>query len=361
MCRITALFLLSAILGCSLWGCASPSPLTEPAVTLVEVARSDRQWTGIAVARDGRIFVNYPRWSDVVPVSVGELAADGTVSPYPNTALNQWDPAMNPAEQFVCVQSVVVDREGFLWILDPANPHFQGVIAGGPKLLKVDLDADRIIQTIHFAAPAVKPNSYLNDVRIDIRRQVAYITDSGAAGLVVVDLASGASRRVLEDHPSTRAEGITLTIGGRPWLRPDGSAPQVHADGIALDPAGEFLYYQALSGRNLYRSETRALRNAGLSPDQVASKVEHLHQSGASDGLLYGADQRIYISALEENAVKAYTPGGDVAIVVQGELLAWPDSFAAGPDGSIYVTTSQLHLGRKVTEPYKIFKLEFNR
>lgn len=29
---------------------------------LVEVAQSDRQWTGVAVSKEGRIFVNYPRW-----------------------------------------------------------------------------------------------------------------------------------------------------------------------------------------------------------------------------------------------------------------------------------------------------------
>ncbi len=30
---------------------------------LKEIARSDKLWTGVAVSREGRIFVNYPRWS----------------------------------------------------------------------------------------------------------------------------------------------------------------------------------------------------------------------------------------------------------------------------------------------------------
>ena len=33
---------------------------------LVEVARSDRQWTGVAVSKDGRIFVNYARWGGMI-------------------------------------------------------------------------------------------------------------------------------------------------------------------------------------------------------------------------------------------------------------------------------------------------------
>ncbi len=325
---------------------------------IVEVARSDRQWTGVAVAPDGRIFVNYPRWSDGVTFSVGELNSDGSVSPFPNEELNNWDASLDPGTQLVCVQSVVVDREGFLWILDPANPQFKGVIPGGPKLLKVDLKSNKVVQTVRFAAPVIEQGSYLNDVRVDTRRNFAYITDSGTGAIVMVDLATGASRRVLDDHPSTKSEGIVLTIEGRPWLRRDGSPPQVHVDGIALDPEGDYLYYQALTGRNLYRIETRWLRDIQVGSKQLNSKVEHLATSGASDGLLYGPDRRIYISALEENAIKTYSAGGEITIVAQGKGLAWPDSFAAGPNGSIFFTTSQIHRGRDVREPYKIFKLK---
>jgi hypothetical protein len=110
-------------------GCASSQTSQVAPPSLVEVAQSDRQWTGIAVARDGRIFVNYPRWSENIPFSVGELKPDGSVAPFPDTILNTWEPGTDPADRFVCVQSVVVDRDGYLWILDPANPRFKGVHA----------------------------------------------------------------------------------------------------------------------------------------------------------------------------------------------------------------------------------------
>ncbi len=338
--------------------CTLPGFAQASGNRIVEVARSDRQWTGVAVAPDGRIFVNYPRWSDEVTFSVGELNSDGSVSPFPNEVLNNWDASLDPGTQLVCVQSVVVDQAGFLWILDPANPQFQGVIPGGPKLLKVDLRLNKVIQTIRFAAPVIEPKSYLNDVRIDTRRNFAYITDSGAGAIVVVDLATGISRRVLNEHPSTKSEDVVLTIEGRPWLRPDGSAPQVHADGIALDPEGDYLYYQALTGRNLYRIETKWLRDKHVGSKQLNSKVEHLAKSGASDGLLYGPDRRVYISALEEDAIKTYSLSGEITIVAQGKEIGWPDSFATGPDGSIFFTTSQIHRGKDVSEPYKIYKLK---
>ena len=354
MKRSVSLLLMSLFL--LMTGCASLNQSVT--YSLEEVARSDRQWTGIAVAPDGRIFVNYPRWSDTVPFSVGELLPDGDVAPYPNEEMNRWEVGLNPADHFVCVQSVVVDRDGFLWILDPANPKFKGIVPGGPKLIKADLATGRIVQTVRFAEPVIKRDSYLNDVRIDTKRQVAYLTDSGSGAIVVADLATGSSRRLLQNHRSTRAEETIVIFNGKFWVRPDGSLPKVHADGIALDTAGDYLYYHALTGRTLYRIETRWLRDPLITDQQLAQKVERLGDTGAADGLEFGSDGRVYVTALEQNAITTVVPGERARILVQSRELAWPDSLAFGPDGTLYVTTSQIHLGPNPPQPYKIFRLE---
>jgi sugar lactone lactonase YvrE len=249
----------------------------------------------------------------------------------------------------------VVDNDNFLWILDTANPQFKGIVPSGPKLVKVDLASNSIMQTIRFAAPVIEPASYLNDVRIDTRRQVAYLTDSGAGAIIVTNLSTGTSRRLLANHSSTHAEEITLTIEGKSWLR-NGSPVRVHADGIALDSEGEYLYYQALTGRTLYRIETRWLRDPLITEQDLTGKIETVGKTGAADGLVF-MDGRVYISALEENAIKTVVPGSKAEILVQSPQLAWPDSFSFGPDGSLYVTTSQIHHGQNPANPYKIFTL----
>ena len=51
-----------------------PSPdAAKPSQTVLEqVAAFEHQVTGVTVSEDGRIFVNFPRWTEDSPVSVAE-------------------------------------------------------------------------------------------------------------------------------------------------------------------------------------------------------------------------------------------------------------------------------------------------
>jgi len=322
---------------------------------LKEIARSDKLWTGVAVSKEGRIFVNYPRWSLETSISVAELSLAGEAKPYPDPDWNQWSLELDPTNHFICVQSVYIDSDNFLWVLDPANSLFQGVVEGGAKLLKIDLSSNQVIQNIIFDTTIAPPNSYLNDVRIDVERNYAYLTDSGLGAIVVVDLSSGKSRRVLQNHPSTRAEDITLNIEGVTLNM------KVHSDGLALTPDKNYLYYQALSGRKLYRIATRFLRDPAPTESSLSDKVEFVTESGACDAIEFDPQGYLYLSSLELNAIRRYTPTGKIEMVIQDSSLKWPDSFSITPDGTVYVTTSQLHLGNSRTEPYKIFQIVLDK
>ena len=46
---------------------------------------------------------------------------------------------MPPQDHRVRVQCVVADHEGNIWVLDPAAPTQDRVVAGGPKLVKISL------------------------------------------------------------------------------------------------------------------------------------------------------------------------------------------------------------------------------
>jgi len=311
---------------------------------LTEYPVFNDQVTGIAVSREGRIFVNFPRWVNDPLYSVAEVLPGGTLRPYPDNNWNRWgvDERHQPGAHFICVQSVFANGNR-LWILDAASPGFKGVIPGGAKLVEVNLATDRIERIFSFDALAAPHDSYLNDVRIDPRGDFAYITDSGAGAIVLLDLASGASRRLLANDPSTKAEpGFIPVINGKELRDEQGHAPQIHADGLAVDTKGDYLYYHALTARTLYRIKTAFLKDRKLTEAQLATHVERVAETGAVDGMVMGSDDNLYFTALEENAIKRYSPQGKISTIIRDEHLQWPDSMAITFDNYLYFTASQI-------------------
>ena len=338
---------LAGVCVCSIVSAQQPSGGAAGQARLQQVAVFEHQVTGVTVAKDGRIFVNFPRWTEDAPVSVAEVGKDGSIRPYPDDNWNAWRNAkrdqMSAKDHFVCVQSVVADERGNLWVLDPAAPAQGMLVPQGPKLVRIELSSNTVKQTISFDETSAPQGSYLNDVRFSADGRTAYITDSGARGaLVIVDLASGKARRLLDGHASTQPEkGVVIKTDGQELRRPDGRGVEFAADGIALAPDGKHLYWQAIKGRTLYRIATSALDDATLSASAVEGKVERVGENGPADGLLFDRQGRMYISAVEENAVKV-RDGDKVTLLLQDKQLRWPDTFAQGPDGAIYVTSSRI-------------------
>ncbi len=341
---------------------AAPAMAQAPAAggpELTKVAAFDHQVTGVAVAKDGRIFVNFPRWTEDTPVSVAEVK-DGKLIPFPNEEWNAWRNArkdeVSARGHWVCVQSVVADPKGNLWVLDPAAPAMAAIVQDGPKLVEIDLATNRPARTIAFDETVAPQGSYLNDVRFSPDGKTAYLTDSGARGaLVVVDLESGKARRVLDGDPSTQPDkGVTVTYDGKPLRRPDGRGVEFAADGIALSPDGRTLYWQAIKGKTLYALPTEALATgvtttllpSALSDKGVANKVEIVGENGPADGLIIARrDGRMYVTSPQDDAIKVRdlsAKGSALTTLIQDKRLRWPDSFAEVPGGTLYVTTSRI-------------------
>lgn len=336
-----------------------PARAQEGKAALTKVASFEHQVTGITVARDGRIFVNFPRWSEDAPVSVAELK-DGKPVPFPDDQWNAWRNAradeLSPKDHFVCVQSVVADGQDRLWVVDAAAPAMAHVIKDGPKLVGIDLKTNKVIKTIPFDTTTVLQASYLNDVRISPDGKTAYLTDSGAEGaLIVVDLDSGSAKRILSGDPSTMPDkSVTVSYDGKPLRRPDGRGVEFAADGIALSNDGKTLYWQAIKGKTLYSLPTDSLTGwaaASVVPDtltdkSLAGKIAKVGENGVADGLLIARrDGRMYVTSPQDNAVKVRDLAGGkdgLATLVQDPSLRWPDTFGEGPDGTIYVTTSHI-------------------
>jgi sugar lactone lactonase YvrE len=326
----------------------------------------DFQMTGITVSKTDRMFVNFPRWSDRYLNAVVEVMPDGSAKPFPDEKWNRWDGQQATAgSAFVCVQSVVVDDNDTLWILDPAAPLFGPVVQGGPKLVAINLNTNRVIRAIPFGPAVALPNSYLNDVRFDTQRHTAYITDSGPGGIVVVDLQTGTAHRALDGHPSVKPEpGVDIVINGKPVRDQSGKPPMFASDSIEISPDREYLYYKPLTGAALYRIRTAVLRDINAKPEAVAAAVEKVASLFPTDGLWMDPQGRVYLSNLNEGAIDRRASDGTMETLAKDPRIQWPDTFTQGPDGAIYFTCSHIHemprfnMGKlALSSPYAVFKI----
>jgi sugar lactone lactonase YvrE len=336
----------------------------------------DAMPTGVTVSEKGRLFVNFPRWGDNVPFTVGELR-DGKVVPYPDLALNQANP-QHPEKGLISVQSVVADGLGHLWILDTAAPQFSEPVAGGAKLIAVDLNTNKVVKTVVFPKHVILPSTYVNDMRFDFsvgKEGVAYVTDSSLSGpgaIIVLDLATGTAVRRLNGAPSTsadpgfvpRVEGQVLKIRGAD----DSTKPfAVASDGIALSADRQTLYFCSLSSRHLFSVPAALLRDPKATEQQVAAAVKDLGEKGPSDGLEADSQGAVYAGDYEDNSIRKRLADGTWQTVVHDPHVLWPDTLSVGTDGYLYFIANQLHRqalfhgGKDLREkPYSLMRVKID-
>ena len=327
---------------------------TEEVPVLEEVTSfKGAQVTGVTTSQNGRMFANFPRWRKDLPFSVVEVMPDGSHKPYPN---EEWNSGTGQASnnKFTSVQSVFA-HGGYLYVLDPSSPEMKGVV-GNAKLYRFDLEKNKLDKTWVFDSKIAPEKSYLNDLRIDDQEKKIFITDSGLGGIIVLDMESGEAKRLLDNHPSTEAEDITLVVDKKKFDK------KIHSDGIALSPVDNKLYYHALTGYTLYRVPTSHLETTMRDETQLVKKVENLGTTPAPDGMIFDDSGNLYMADLERNAVSYRTPQGEMKILIQDQRLEWPDTFTIDNENNLIFTDSLLQtaeIGKPVEGlEFKIYKVK---
>ena len=139
-------------------------------------------------------------------------------------------PRRSPRDHFVCVQSVVADNRGNLWVLDPASPGIDKVIrrraqAGAHRARDQQGGPGHPFRRGRGAAgqlPERRPLSsrWRHGLHHRFRRPRRHRRGRSRS--------RAARSRRLDGHPSTQAEkGVEVTVAGEKLKRPDGRPFQV--------------------------------------------------------------------------------------------------------------------------------------
>lgn len=290
----------------------------------------------IAVSPEGRIFMSLHRfWG--APHRVVEVMADGRVEPYPNEV---WaNPPEGDGPGLNGVLGLRADREGILWMLD--NPG-EGQVG---KLVGWNTRTETLERVIPLAPPVVREDIFLNDLAVDRENEAVYIADTASpdfAALIVVDLKTGRTRRVLEGSRFTRPEDIDMVIDGR-VVTLGGDPARVGVNPITIDPTNSWVYFGAMNGTSIYRVRTTDLLDESLSPQDLEARVERYGDKPVSDGSTIDGGGNVYITDITNDAVGIVRRDGGYETLFADDTLSWPDGFAYGPDDFIYATVNELH------------------
>ncbi|MBB3222594.1 L-dopachrome tautomerase-related protein [Pseudoduganella umbonata] len=299
--------------------------LNAGAAQLQVVAQSnDMVWNAVAV--DGwRVFVAGPRWTGSKGPAVGLLDAAGKPQPYPDAAWNGWRKGAASARAFVNVNAIHMDGKGSLWVVDSGSPDFGGdPLPHGAKAVQIDLRTNRVTRVVEFGPDVALPGSYVDDIRFNGKH--AYLTDAGKPGIIVLDLVTGDTRRVLDGSPATTAlADRQIEVAGRIMRGADGKPLRVNADPFELSPDGRHLYFGPLSGP-WSQVETRLLDDPTVDAAALERAVKPWADLPPTGGTAMDRHGNLYFSDLKTSSLKKRTPDGRVMTVIQDDRLHWVDA-----------------------------------
>ncbi|GBQ68067.1 hypothetical protein AA103196_1851 [Ameyamaea chiangmaiensis NBRC 103196] len=307
--------------------------ITSPVVhaaTLTEVAHADDTiWTTSAITPDGRLFVGATAALGGSGPALSEIHG-GTVAPFrlaDGTAL----PLTNMTGMTVA--------DGALWVLDngilSVSPPAQHP---APRLLRIDLSSNTVARVYTLGPDATRPGSVLSGVAV--HGDTAFVGDSGAAAIIVIDLRAGSMKRFMENAPGVAAKH-PIMIGGQPLHLPDGGIARPNVSMLALSPDGQWLYLQAPGG-SLYRLGTPLLTDPMVTDIERQEGLTLWEMTGTLGGVATGPDGTLYFAKPERHAIDSFTVGRIPATLLADPRLTWPTGPAVGADGTVYVPVSRV-------------------
>lgn len=333
---------------------------------LQETTQAPAGPAGLCMLPSGEYIISFHQFFQP-QFRVMKLDREGNWLPFPNEAMNT--PGSGDPILLDSVLGIASDSRGIVWMLD--NGRRSGTAA---KLVAWDTKRDEHFKSIVIDALALSPNSFLTNIALDPVGRYIYIADPAdgiSSALIVVDIQTGLTRRVLERDRSVQMDpGVELKINGQPIevRRPDGviATPLTGVYPIAVDRKGEWLYYGPRNGASLFKIKTELLTDPAILPHVLTSQVTGVSPKPICDSMTIDSRGRIYFGDISRGSIDYVAPEENflnLRLLVEDPRIMWPGGLAIGPDGLLHFFASQLHRtpffnsGKDVTAPpFSIFK-----
>ena len=291
---------------------------------------------------------------------VVEVSKSGETKPFPTSSIAQ--AAKDEVLTLDGVRGIQTDSDGIVWMVDNGRRNELP-----PKIVAWDYARKKLNRVINLVTPSILSSSVPDDIALDPSAPFLYISDptnGNECGLIVVDLTTGLTRRVLQGHPSVMpVEGLDLVVDGVKieTRRLDGSVadPVGGVCPMILDRKGEWLYFGPLRSNRLYRIKTEHLKNSSLSAVKLAGLVEQYSDKPICAGITMDSKGNIYVSDLSQKAIglipsktKKYQK------LVSDPRFLWPGGLCFGIDGRLYFYTNASRIkmnSNRSSTPYSNF------
>ena len=325
----------------------------------------------ITQMQNGKLIIGYhPFYLTPTTVQVATLNDDRKSStPYPPAGSGLLQSCRNPDGNFLpaqngrydfCIDWVLgfhADANGILWILDGAKStdQAQGATANRPAALHAkyvgwDTKTNKLFKVIDLDAVTIATSQH-NDFAIDPKHGAQgtliaadeAVGDANNAALIVTDVATGASRRLLQGDAHVIANPDPIRWVAQAGLPAAAWGLGVGVDGITLDKNQEWLYFAPLAGYEVYRVRMTDLLDTALTNAQLSAKVEFYAKKPYNGGLTIDANNNLYLTEVGAMTIGIIRPDTrKYETYVTDPNMLWPDGVSYNSDGFMYSGAAQL-------------------
>jgi hypothetical protein len=316
----------------------------------------------VALTSGGEMFFGLPRYPDhdITPC-VAKRGPDGEAKPFPGNAWNDWKPGDDGQNAFVYVNSLHIFQDDTVWAVDQGAlradsypPELSEPKPGAQKLVQMHPGSGEILQVIRFDDTILPKGAKMNDLRIF--GDHVYVTDSGLGALIYHNLATGETLRRMSGLPQMQARVEPGSEQG------NHKTPKI--DMLEVSADGDWLYAAAPTGPFI-KLKTADLRDASITDDELAKRVEEYADIPRSGGCALDTAGNLYLSELDNKRVSVLAPDGRTAVLTSDEEFISPDGTFLSIDRKLYLPVTQSRRTRlfgnekdMVQKPWKIYVMD---